>query len=797
MAINKNFVVKNGLEVNTQLIYADADTNNVGIASTQPRVELDVRGGIAASNTTVAGVTTVITELRVGTSGTVFTVLGIGNSVGVGTSQPAYLLDIRSPGTGTTALYVQGDMRVTGDINLDDINLDYAQIGSLLVTGISTFQDYIELEDGLEVTSGITTTRSLNVIGFSTLRANVDVAADVGITSSLIVGAGLSVSGISTFTGLVDVNGGIDVTGVSTFASNLDINSDVDINRSLTITGGSRVTGLSTFTGLVDVNGGLDVTGISTFSNNLDVNADIDVNQSVSITGGLGVSGIGTIGRVEIFNDGTGGIVTATSGIITYYGDGQFLQNIVLGVGIASTNPSTGYSEVVGYGATVLTFAGPGVSTAYPITVNAASGIATIHLEGGGGGGGFETDIFKDTYTVGVGGSSVFTTSQTYEAGYVDVYINGSKLTSSDFVETDSTTITLVSAAVQGDVVELVNFRSVAITGDFETQITKEEFTVTTASRTVFDLANTYTPGYIDVYLNGVKLTSSDYVETDSDTITLTTPATFEDIVQFVNFERRAISEYLPLWRVNETLGVTGIHTFTTVGIGTSIPTAFVDVYGGMTVRSGITTVENLKVVGSGIDLIDDIQLKLGTGLDATLEYDTVTSSVRLYANGTDVNLFADNFNFYTSVTDNALQIVQNGAVNLYYDNSKKFETTSNGVAVTGNLTASNGINITGIATISSNLDVNGANHDINGAIALDHVTVSGITTVSSNTIVGGSLDVNGTNHDINGAIALDHVTVSGIVTATAFVDDGTNLLTEINTKTSTGKAIAMAMVFG
>jgi hypothetical protein len=93
---------------------------------------------------------------------------------------------------------------------------------------------------------------------------------------------------------------------------------------------------------------------------------------------------------------------------------------------------------------------------------------------------------------------------------------------------------------------------------------------------------------------------------------------------------------------------------------------------------------------------------------------------------------------------------------------------------------------------VSSNLDVNGANHDINGAIALDHVTVSGITTIQ-----GSTLDVNGTNHDINGAIALDHVTVSGIVTASSFVDDGTNLLTEINTKTSTGKAIAMAIVFG
>jgi len=40
-------------------------------------------------------------------------------------------------------------------------------------------------------------------------------------------------------------------------------------------------------------------------------------------------------------------------------------------------------------------------------------------------------------------------------------------------------------------------------------------------------------------------------------------------------------------------------------------------------------------------------------------------------------------------------------------------------------------------------------------------------------------------------------ISVSGVVTASAFVDDGTNLLTAINTKTSTGKAIAMAMIFG
>ena len=319
MAVNKNFVVKNGLEVNSQLIFADATSNKVGIASTQPNVELDVRGGIAATNITLSGVSTVGQELRVGSgiAGTVFTVLDAGNVVGVGTSQPAYLLDVRSPGTGTTALYVQGDARITGDITLDDIFADYVEITHTVVSAASTF------------------------------------------------------------------NGNLEFNG------NLDINADVDVNRSVSITGGATVTGLSTFS------------------------SNVDINESLVVVGGIGVTGIGTVNAVKIFNDGNIGIITANdpSGIVTYYGDGQFLTNIQSGVGIATTNPSTGYSEIVGLGATIITFAGPGVSTnaqyngGTGVTVNPASGIATVYLAGGGSGGGYQTTIVRDSSTVGAGGS--------------------------------------------------------------------------------------------------------------------------------------------------------------------------------------------------------------------------------------------------------------------------------------------------------------------------------------------------------------------------------------------------------
>ncbi len=142
MAVNKNFVVKNGLEVNENLILANADDKRVGIGSTTPTQTLDVKGGIGATDLIVTGFTTLTKDLQVGASGSTFYVSNSNSNVGVGTSAPdaAYTLEVRSSvSTGQTALYVYGDMRVTGDINLDDIILDDVRATDLYVSGLSTF----------------------------------------------------------------------------------------------------------------------------------------------------------------------------------------------------------------------------------------------------------------------------------------------------------------------------------------------------------------------------------------------------------------------------------------------------------------------------------------------------------------------------------------------------------------------------------------------------------------------------------------------------------------------------------
>lgn len=57
--VNKNFVVKNGLEVKSNLLLADSEKNSVGIGTSNINYKLHVRGGIGATDLIVTGVATV------------------------------------------------------------------------------------------------------------------------------------------------------------------------------------------------------------------------------------------------------------------------------------------------------------------------------------------------------------------------------------------------------------------------------------------------------------------------------------------------------------------------------------------------------------------------------------------------------------------------------------------------------------------------------------------------------------------------------------------------------------------
>ena len=320
MAINKNFVVKHGLEVSTDLILADATKNKVGIASTAPRTELDVRGGIAATDISISGVGTIVTLQS--TTGTITNLISTNANVGLATVEVVKATHVYTTGITTTT-----DLDVVG----------VASIAVGIVTSISgTFLNY----------SGIATIGNLN-------------------------STNLNVSGFSTFNAYADFNGGViaddlNVTGIATIAT-VDINAG-DIEVTSVRTGNFYASGISTIASL-------SVTG-STFDT-LTVNNFSTLNGVTTVTNAditnLDVSGVSTLGTVKV----SSGIITAVSGIVTYYGDGAYLQNISAGIGIGTTG------GLVGYGVTFINFYGAGVSTTL---YNSSVGVATIFFEGGGSG---------------------------------------------------------------------------------------------------------------------------------------------------------------------------------------------------------------------------------------------------------------------------------------------------------------------------------------------------------------------------------------------------------------------------
>ena len=443
MAINKNFVVKNGLEVSTNLIFADANANKIGIGSTGPRTTLDVRGGIAATDINIVGVATISTL-----DGTNANLVGF---------------------TTLNALETT-HLNVTGVSTFSDISLDEITARNLYVSGIAT------------ISTGIVTDLSgtnLNYSGISTLTT--------------LVGTDLNYSGIATAATLVATSAQIsnlNATGVTTIASLSVTGSTFE---RLTVTDYSNLAGITTIDNATGTN--LNFTGVSTFTT-VDINGG-DIEVSNVDTTDLNVTGVGTFGIVQI----SSGIITATSGIVTYYGDGAYLQNLSAGIGIGTTG------GLVGYGATFINFYGPGVSTAY---YDSSVGIATIYFEGGGGGGatvsigteapGTPTSgdlwynntegrifIYYDEVAEGIGSTAVWvdaapfnipepsatpskssytftaTEGQTsfsvsYSIGYIDVFVNGVRLNSTEFVENNGTSVDLVTGASAGDVIDVVEY---------------------------------------------------------------------------------------------------------------------------------------------------------------------------------------------------------------------------------------------------------------------------------------------------------------------------------------------------
>ena len=253
MAINKNFVVKNGLEVNTNQIFADSSSGKVGIGSTLPTVELDVTGAIAATDVTSS-------LLRV---------------------------------TGYSTLpqvTVNNDMVISGITTGNHLNvIGISSLSNTRVVGVTTFENNVNL-DG-----------NVNVTGFSTF---------VGLTS--VVG-NLKVSGFTTFSNAVDLNNNIEIQGITTVSSLSAVGGVVAVGTGKSLTSfdnvvvsdaGINVTGVVTATSFegdfsgTGINIGIQSSGtvVSTATSTINFTGS---NNTITVDSSDGGAGIATVNIVS------------------------------------------------------------------------------------------------------------------------------------------------------------------------------------------------------------------------------------------------------------------------------------------------------------------------------------------------------------------------------------------------------------------------------------------------------------------------------------------------------------------
>lgn len=162
---------------------------------------------------------------------------------------------------------------------------------------------------------------------------------------------------------------------------------------------------------------------------------------------------------------------------------------------------------------------------------------------------------------------------------------------------------------------------------------------------------------------------------------------------------------------------------------------------GGVTASSltSVGTLTSLTVSGAitangGINLGDGDIVQLGDGNDLRIYHaadgshsyiqDTGTGNLRLISNGAGIELMKD-------VSENMARFLTDGAVELYFDNTKRFETTSTGVSVTGDLTVSTVTNLKQITETSVN-NFNTTLSPSSGTLTVD---------TSTGTVILGDLD--------------------------------------------------------
>ena len=328
MGINRNFVVKNGLEVNSNQLVVNADTGFIGIASTGPNTQLDVRGGIAATDLNITGVATIATyKATIGIATNAL--LTNAEVTGIGTVETLIAANNRGTNLNITGVGTIGFGKIA---HLDGTNINYTGVGTIATLNVDQIVAATALRTANLNATGVTTISDLTVEGTTVDSLTVNNFSNLsGITTiDTLLSDVINVSGVSTVS-LVEFRTGIithsdPATGIVTYygdgsqlqflpgASPGGSDTQVQFNAagvfsghsgftynyqtvsmsSLNVSTGATFAVVNVGTGITLNNTGINVTGIATV-NGFEVTGGSSIGVDVR-TRNLNVSGIATVG---------------------------------------------------------------------------------------------------------------------------------------------------------------------------------------------------------------------------------------------------------------------------------------------------------------------------------------------------------------------------------------------------------------------------------------------------------------------------------------------------------------------
>ena len=102
----------------------------------------------------------------------------------------------------------------------------------------------------------------------------------------------------------------------------------------------------------------------------------------------------------------------------------------------------------------------------------------------------------------------------------------------------------------------------------------------------------------------------------------------------------------------------------------------------------------------SALAFADNAKATFGTGNDLQIYHDGSNSYINDQGTG-NISILANQVNFVNAAgTETLMQVNQDGAVLLHYDNSQKFATSTSGISVTGTIVSSGNIELGASATL-------------------------------------------------------------------------------------------------